>query len=214
MKKAVLVALLVGLVLTGAVAYRFRENFAPLEVHQLADLNPVSYEFSVPPDVAIQAIVQAFSEARPVSDAYYRTLPLQSSVPISKNVVYSAETWANARFGEAIFLRAGDSTDVYLHSYGEPILSSVYCALGRRLPYRVEFSLTVRAQGEGSLVSVEALNPRVLKGIGGTGPHGAYSAEVAVAPTTIEEYSLLLYIGHVLGAPPMPAVKTPREPCA
>lgn len=31
---------------------------------------------------------------------------------------------------------------------------------------------------------------------------------------TIEEYSLLLYIGHVLGAPAMPPVLTPGESCA
>jgi hypothetical protein len=214
MKRAVPVALLVGLLLSGAIAFQFRENLAPLEVRQLAELNPISYEFRVPPDVAVQAIVQAFSDARPVSSPYYQTLPLQSSAPISKNVVYFAETRGNALFGEATFLRAGDTTDVYLHSHGEPILSSVYCVLGRRLSYRVDFSLTVRAVGEGSLVSIEALNPRVLKGIGGFGPHGAYSAEYAVAPTTIEEYSLLLYIGHVLEALPMPAVTTPREPCA
>jgi hypothetical protein len=130
------------------------------------------------------------------------------------NVVYSAETRENPLFARETFSRAGDETDVYLHSFGEPVLSSVYCVFGRRLPYRGEFAIRVRAVGEGSRVSVEALNPRVLKGIGGVGPHGTYSAEIPVRPTTIEEYSLLLYIGHALGAPPMPAVLTAGESCA
>src|SRR5262245_37593372 len=167
MKRVVAFALIAALAVSGGIAFGFRENLAPLDVHQLPDRNPTSYEFRVPSDVAVRVITEAFSHARPASSSFYQTLRLQSSAPIPMNVVYSAETRDNALFGKGTFMRAGDKTDVYLHSFGEPILSSVYCALGRRLPYRVEFSLTVQAVGEGSLVSVEALNPRVLKGIGG-----------------------------------------------
>jgi hypothetical protein len=214
MKKLVVAALVVALAVCGGVAFAFRNNLAPLEVQQLAHPNPTSYEFRVSPDVAVQAIVGAFSDARPVSSSFYRALPLQSSAPLPMNVVYSAETRDDAIFGKETFARTGDKTDVYLHSFGEPVLSSVYCVLGRRLSYRAEFSISVRAVEQGSLVSVETLNPRVLKGIGGFGPHGAYAAELSVGSTTIEEYSLLLYIGHVLGAPSMPPVLTPGKPCA
>jgi hypothetical protein len=213
-RRVVTVGVVVALIVSGSVAFAFRENLAPLEVHQPVHLNPTSYEFLVPADDVVQTIVAAFSEARPVVSSLYRSLPLQSSAPIPMNVVYSAETRESSLFGKETFARAGDKTDVYLHSFGEPILSSVYCVLGRRLPYRVEFAIRVQAVGEGSQVSVEALNPRVLKGIGGFGPHGTYSAEVPVRPTTIEEYSLLLYIGDALGAPPMPDVLTGSDSCA
>ena len=109
------------------------------------------------PDLVLQAIVEAFSEARPVSSSFYGTLPLQSSAPITKNVVYFAETRDDALFGKETFERAGDKTDVYLHSHGEAVRSSVYCGLGQRLSYQAEFSISVRAVGENSLVSVETL---------------------------------------------------------
>lgn len=205
--------LLIVLAATGSAAIIFRENLAPLKTLKLTQSNPTSYEFLAPPNIVVQTIIDAFSNAKPVSSSFYRELPLQSTAPISMNVTYTAETRKNALFGKDIFRRPGNKTDVYLHSFGEPILSSVYCSLGHRLPYRVEFSIRVQALEYGSRVIVEALNPRVLKGIGGLGPHGPYSAELPVKSTTIEEYSLLRYIGNVLGSPPMPPVIIPGEQC-
>lgn len=213
MKKAD-VAWLALAIAMGGIAYTFRENIAPLEVYRLSVPNPTSYEFRVPADVARNAIVYGFSDSRSVVSSFYATLPLRTSAPGGGNVSYTAETNKNAVFGKDVFMRPGDNTDVFLHSFGESILSSTYCALGTRLPYRADFSIIVQSAGDNSLVTVKALNPRVLKGIGGFGPHGAYPAEVSVEPTSIEEYSVLLYIGHLLHAPSMSPVLTPRQPCA
>ena len=125
-------------------------------------------------------------------------------------LTFTLETADTALFGTKIFEQHGNTIDFYLHTYGHAIKSRSYFALGESLSYVATFGVSVITEGQDTVVSIIAIDPSVLKGFGGIGPQGPYEAKVPVEPTTIEEYSLLLYIDNLLGVTDMPSLRLPK----
>jgi hypothetical protein len=84
------------------------------------------------------------------------------------------------------------------------------------LPFSAAFHLHLARANSGSdtLVTVIASDTEVLNGtkfgIGSCGPGQKWNW-VKVKPTTVEEYSILTYLGRSLGMTNMPAVIMPAE---
>ena len=127
--------------------------------------------------------------------------------------ILSAERATNAVFGKNIFRNPANKNDIYLHTFHSPFeVSPVYHNSRGGLPFIAAFHLHLVASGRKTMVTVIASNTEVIAGTkfgvgpGGPGPANVY---VNVEPTTIEEYSILRYIGSYIGVTNMPPVRLP-----
>jgi hypothetical protein len=185
-------------------------DLAPLSVHRLSTPNPTSYGFKVPPGEARKKISDGFHPRTQLGSPFYRSLGLREAGSRNSHLSFNLETAESAVFSRKIFEQYSDLIDFHLHTYGTAIKSRTYFALGESLPYVATFAVSVKIEGQHTLVSIITIDPNVLKGFGGIGLHGTYEARVSVEPTTIEEYSLLLYIGNLLGVTDMPPLRLPK----
>ncbi|MBI1781219.1 MAG: hypothetical protein HYR66_07590 [Sphingobacteriales bacterium] len=112
-------------------------------------------------------------------------------MPIS----FQAETKQTALFGRSYFEKPNTSNDIYIHDFGICWLSKLYYSNKKPLEYRTAFVIRLtETDKELTKVSIVAEAPVVINGISGYGPHGAIALETAVESSTIEDYSILLFI--------------------
>jgi hypothetical protein len=152
---------------------------------------------------------QAFSIEHQVSQPIFGR---SSSISIKSTLF--AECATNAVFGEAIFRDPVNAQDIYLHTFHSPfVVSPVYHGSQGGLPFIATFHLHLVASGTNTTVSVIASDVEVINGtkfgFGPCGP-GQGNAYVSVKPTTIEEYSILRYLGSYLAVTNMPPVILPK----
>jgi hypothetical protein len=179
----------------------------PIAKKTLKQKNPTTYVFNYSAQELKQRIVAAFQIERQSAGSFCVFLRCEAPFLIS------AETKERATFARHLFDNPENTDDVYLHSYGEPFgLSAIYFANGKPLRYRAAFHLHLAGINEHSTkVTVLTQNPTVINGAKCCSPHGYYSNDVTVEPTTIEEYRILLYIGQVLNVRDMPPLQTPDD---
>ena len=121
---------------------------------------------------------------------------------------FFAECSTNAAFSEAIFRDPANTNDLYLHTFQNPfVLSPVYRGHNGGLPFLAAFHLHFAANGSDTLVTVTASDTQIINGrkfgFGSCGPGYGWNYQ-SVKPTTVEEYSLLHYLGRYLGITNMP----------
>jgi predicted component of viral defense system (DUF524 family) len=84
-------------------------------------------------------------------------------------------------------------------------------AKGKALLYRTAFICKFeKIDNYNTKLTVFAEDPIVVNGTDRLGPHGYIANVQKVAPTTIEEYSILLYIAEQLGDTTLPPINLPR----
>jgi hypothetical protein len=184
-----------------------------IRTHSLPGPNPTSYSFPLPPAEVHTKALEAFSTKH------------QAGVPIfPKSVskghlasVLSAECATNALQAKAVFEDPANARDLYLHSFHTPFTTSpVYRGRDGGLPFNAVFHLHLAGGNSGSatVVTVTASETEVVNGtkfgIGSCGPGQKWNW-VKVKPTTIEEYSILHYLGRHLGLTNMPAILLPAD---
>lgn len=124
---------------------------------------------------------------------------------------FQVETIKTASFGEAYFSKPNTSNSIYLHNFGTPWLSKLYYSKDKPLRYRTAFVINLSTiNNDSTKVSIIAEDPKVLNGISGYGAHGAIARETKVEPTTIEEYSILLFIADKLADKTLTPLKLPK----
>jgi hypothetical protein len=126
-----------------------------------------------------------------------------------------AECSTNAVFGRAVFADPANEHDIYLHSSHAPIaISAVYRGRNGGLPFIADFHVHLASSGSDTVVSVTASDAEVVNGtkfgVGPCGPGQGWNY-VKVKPTTVEEYTILSYLGRHLGITNIPAVVLPPE---
>ncbi|MCI0652599.1 MAG: hypothetical protein L0Z55_12040 [Planctomycetes bacterium] len=93
--------------------------------------------------------------------------------------------------------------------------STVYFSNGKPLKFLARFHLHIESLDAGTTrVTVEAIDPKVVNGTRfGMGPcgFGNFPNLEPVAPTTVEEFTILRYIGRHLGITDMPEVIHPAR---
>jgi hypothetical protein len=176
-----------------------------IETRPLSHKNPTSYVFPVPVPEARERVLAALKDDGLMQD-------LQASFPMAPHSYFVAESREHAVFSERVFADPANRDDVYLHSYGTPVcLSPVYHGGGVPLRYVAAFQLHLVAAGDGGTrVSVVTHDPKVINGSKCCGLHGYAANTVAVEPTTIEEYKILLFLGRALGEGDMPPLRLPE----
>ena len=113
---------------------------------------------------------------------------------------FQVETKETALFGSNYYEKPNTSNDIYIHNFGTYWLSKLYYSKGKPLEYRTAFIIKLtKINNDSTRISIEAEQPKVINGIIGLGAHGPIARETIVEPTTIEEYSILLFIADKLG---------------
>ena len=187
-------------------------NYAtPIQINQLSTQNPTSYSFSFPLEQARSKAWEAFSIEHQVSNPIFG----RSAFTNHFESIFSAECATNAIFGKLLFDDPANAQDIYLHTFHTPFAkSSVYHDENGGLPFIATFHLHFAANGPNTMVSVTASNCEVVAGaeygIGPCGP-GLGNKYKPVKPTSVEEYSILCYIGNYLGVTNMPTIIVPKS---
>ena len=182
-----------------------------IQTRSLSSPNPTTYSFPLPLVETHSKALQAFSTEHQYKEPIFGR---QASKERLESVL-SVECSTNALYAKAVFDDPANAHDIYLHSSHSPFtLSSIYRGREGGLPFISHFHLHLTSSGSDTVVTVTATNAEVINGtkfsIGSCGPGQAWNC-VRVKPTTVEEYSLLRYLGRYLGITNMPAVILPTQ---
>ena len=182
-----------------------------IQTRSLPASNPTTYSFPLPLEEVRTRALQAFSIEHQVQQPIFG-----HSTPASHlESVFAAECATNAVFGPDLFREPANTNDIFLHTFHTPfVISSVYHGKHGGLPFIASFRLHLADAGSNTTVSVIAYQTQVINGtkfgFGPCGPGQGWNCQ-SVAPTTVEEYSILLYLGRYLGITNMPAVIFPAQ---
>jgi hypothetical protein len=177
------------------------------KVKILKKRNPTDFVFSLPKDSLASVVLKIFKEFRYTNSPVYSSSVLNfyhdgHRTPVS----FVAESFAEHVFSKRYFETTGAKDDIYLYNLVGAWPSPIYYSNGQPLLYRTSFVITLTSkESNKTLLTVKAESPVILKGTECCGPHGSYSKEIPVPPTTIEEYTIILLIAEELGVeiPPM-----------
>jgi hypothetical protein len=187
-KTGCLFGALVPLVAVVVIIYGFHPWFRPsITAKKLAIPNPTSYVFNSPVNEIRAALKKKVVKC------------CGSAIEFKDDVLFSGE----------LLKMPGNKNDAYIHNFHDPIgISDVYFADGKGLRYLCEFHLHIISISNGETrVEVIPLHAEVINGQTWWGNHLARAnIYVNVAPTSIEEYKILLELGAGLGETNMPVL--------
>jgi hypothetical protein len=180
-----------------------------VETRALASPNPTSYLFSLSLQQVYTNALDAFSIEHQAADPVFGR-----SHDLHLEGLFS-ECATNAVFGEAMFRDPANTNDIYLHSFDTPIvISSVYHGRYGNMPFIATFHLHLTGNDTDTTVTATAGDTKVVNGtkfgFGPCGPGQGNNYE-PVKPTTVEEYTILRYLGNYLGVTNMPVVIVPKS---
>ena len=181
-----------------------------IQTHSLPAPNPTTYSFPFSSSEIHAKALEAFSIEHQVHEPVFGRA---GAGPGFEHILFP-ECATNAVFADAIFRDPANAQDIYLHTHGPFVVSSVYRGREGGLPFIADFHLHLAGIATGTVVTVTASNAEVINGtkfgIGSCGP-GQHWNRVKIRPTTVEEYGLLRYLGRYLGITNMPAVILPAR---
>ena len=127
------------------------------------------------------------------------------------SIPFNAETSKNPLFGKHYFDKQGTLNDIYIHNFGVAWPSKLYFSNDEPLKYRTAFIIKLFTITDNSTKALIIANdPKVINGMNGFAVHGPIARETSVNPSSIEEYSLLLFISDKLGEKNLPPLKLPN----
>jgi hypothetical protein len=108
--------------------------------------------------------------------------------------------------------KSGNENDAYIYNSDAPVESTVYFKDGQPLIYYADFQIHLAAIDQHKTrVEIFTYDSNVGVGIDERwSPHGPRLIRVAVKPTTVEEFQILLRIGEKLGFKNMSPLVTPQ----
>jgi hypothetical protein len=209
-----------SLLLCAATVLACTKNVVPVQVLPLDHPNPTSYVFEKPAAEVHEQAKAALKTLGAVDMAFgkrpYRD-PLVDAEAVQFAADFVVEETGNAySSGRELLSRPGNQDDLYVHTWSDPLWPSpVYVGRGTALPFVADFHVHLAAAGPTrTVVSVAAVNTRIVNGmtwgIGSCGPGYMWRPE-PVAPTTVEEYTLLRFLGRAMHVEGMPEVAVPSS---
>jgi len=182
-----------------------------IRTRSLPSPNPTTWSFPLPVDEVHTKALQAFSIEHQVQERIFA----KSAGPVSLQFFLFPECSTNALSRKALFADPANAHDIYLDPSHTPfVVSPVYRGRDGGLPFIAAFRLHLTSSGSDTVVNVTASDTEVINGtkfgIGSCGPGQKWNC-VSVAATTVEEYTILAYLGRYLGISNMPPVVLPAE---
>ena len=194
-----------------AAAVSCSHGVSRIQTRSLPGPNPTTYSFPLPVEEVHAKALEAFSTDHQYREPIFKK-PARTDYWES---ILHAECSTNAVFGRALFDDPANAHDIFLRCSHAPfVISAVYHGRDGGLPFIADFHLHLANRGSDTVVTVKASGTEVVNGtkfgIGSCGP-GQHWNYVSVKPTTVEEYSILRYLGRNLGITNMPPVILPVQ---
>jgi len=176
-------------------------NSKEITTKELETKNPTEYVFNIEIDSLKYSVVNIFNEHLSTSSTMYgSSLFFNKTDDIKHQVFFVAELKEDASFGKKYFNNKETQNNIYLHSFGNYWYSPIYYTDNKKLECRTPFIIELKEVNQNmTLMSIKPEKLVVLNGTECCGPHGFYSKEFEVEPTTVEEYTLILFIAEQLG---------------
>ncbi len=184
-----------------------------INIKTLGTPNPTSHVFNLPVDLLRDTIVKLFSFENQYENKFLLSIfnRTDSEKAGKANSIFYVETFKKQVIAKEYFEKSGIENDLYIHNYKFFWKSKVYFANGKPMEYVTPFVLHFKEiSNKQTMLIVEAADPVVINGYEGLSYHGPTQREQRVKPTTIEEYSLILYISYKLGDRNMPPLRLPK----
>jgi hypothetical protein len=187
------------------------QGVSRMRTQPLPGPNPTTYSFPLPVEEVHARALHAFSYKHQRGEPIF-TRPASADHWES---TLRAECSTNAIIQKALFADPANAHDVYLYSARKPIaISPVYRGRYGGLPFVADFHLHLTGNASDTVVTVRVSDPEIVNGkrwtIGPCGPVNAWNS-VKVRPTTVEEYTVISYLGRHLGITNMPPVILPPQ---
>jgi hypothetical protein len=186
------------------------ESQSNIVVHKLNPKNPVSHIFNLPMEKLKDTILEIFKDQD--SDTYLDKVFIGGDYYGHRNPTqqFFEVNSKDDSIPDAYFCEPGRNDDIYLMALTGTWDSKVYFSNGKPMQFQSSYILhLMKLNGGQTLLTVKADSPFVVNGMGGIGVHGPKSLTQKVSPTTIEEYSLILFIASKLGEVNLPPLKLP-----
>ncbi|MBS1532799.1 MAG: hypothetical protein JSU01_21025 [Bacteroidetes bacterium] len=203
-----------ALALTTLIVVGCGESPKTVEVKKLSVTNPTSYTFDIPVQKLHDTVTKIFDVNHQLNDpvlkkAFYAK-PTEPD-DIAEIITFRVETPDSAILGKEYFQKPNTKNDIFLNSFDTPWTSLVYHHKDKSFKYSASFVIQLRAVNKTrTLLSIETLNSEIYNGSKCCGPcFGNYALEQKVKPTTIEEYTLILYIAEKLGVKGLKPLQLP-----
>lgn len=181
----------------------------PVRLLILPQPNPTSYTFRMPVTEFLTGATQALTFRHQIQEPIFA--PLDGHTAIFR----VADSKHHLFAPEPLFRDPANTNDLYLHTYGSPIApSSVYRGAKEGLAFFASFHLHLTDTGTNvTIATVTALGTEIVNGwYFGLNIHTGFGRQariVPASPTTVEEYTILLYLGRYLGVTDMPELVVP-----
>jgi len=178
------------------------QDLVTLQEKLLTRQNPTMYEFSVTVEDLKPAIQRAFSD-------HFWKWNEGEDPPFGASLNWKASDVDELCSG--VFAKPENENDAFLLGVPEAFgKSQVYFKNAVPLTYFADFHIHLKPIGASKTrVEIFTYHPWVSAGLDPSAPLGPAYIVVNVKPTTIEEYEILLKIGHQLGVENMPELIVP-----
>jgi hypothetical protein len=187
---------------------------APVQIKKLQVPNPTSQLFKMPAKQLHDTLLALFDFDKQYENRTLKTIFMDAILEDTTHkmqATFSTETSAKPVFSRDYFARPGTKNDIYITTMASYWNSPMYFADDKPLLYTSAFAFKFKEiTANSALLTVVALNPEIVNGTKCCGPHGSYSITQKVKPTSVEEYTLIMFVANELGIKDMPAVKLPR----
>lgn len=194
------------------------KNIDPIQSKPFPIKNNPTHNFKLSIDKLKDTITSMFSienqiDNKILNNIFYYYSKGDSETNANRHLItFETESSQDTLFSKDYFSKASTSNDIYLHDFNFSWLSKLYFSNGKPLEYRTPFIIKLlKINNDSTTISVIAEDPKVLNGISGYGPHGPIARETVVEPTSIEEYSILLFIADKLGDKTLVPLKLPND---
>lgn len=185
----------------------------PIETKPFPVRNVPEHVFTISANALKDTILKAFKiendpeENKHLKDIFWYYSGNDKEHKIS--ILFRAETNTDTIFSRRYFLNPNTSNDVFLEVFHTAWISKYYQSHGHPLKYTTNFAVQLsEVDANKTKVKVVALNPEVINGTG-FGVHGPANIYTSAQPTTIEEYSILLFIADKVGDTSLSPLKLP-----
>ena len=192
--------------------YTNENKIEPIKEYPFPVRNITEHVFKLNMNVLKDSLLSFFKiENSPEENQHLRKIFYFYVDTIRMSVFFNAESSQGAIFSREYFLQPNTSNDIYLTAMHKLWLSKYYYSDSQPIKYNADFVFKLTKIDENStVVKVVAINSEIISGMA-LGVHGPMNIYTKAQPTTIEEYSLLLFIADKLGDATLLPLKLPNN---
>jgi len=185
----------------------------PIQARAFPEKNTPEHTFKFRPDKLKDTIISLFTIENQLKDSILSEIFIDALLKDRNFLcVFKAETSKDILFSKEYFSMPNTKNDIFLGTLGQLWFSMYYFSKDHPLEFISNYIVKLdKANDSMTKVIVEAYHPQVVNGMDCCGPHGPYSRYTPVAPTSIEEYTLLEFIARKLGDTTLAPIKLPKD---